>query len=132
MYQEGDLQRIIIFLSVFAAVVALYVVFSIALSRIFKKASLPGWMGFVPYLSTVKLFDISWEAKYGLIFLGIVTFSSFFCSRIFRNTYCYNERVFRRLIHKYVFETCKSVWKKRKIRSGTDTFTVCIPYDTGI
>ena len=83
MYQEGDLQRIIIFLSVFAAVVVLYVVFSIALSRIFKKASLPGWMGFVPYLSTVKLFDISWEAKYGLIFLGIVTFSSFFAAVFF-------------------------------------------------
>ena len=83
MRQEGDFQRIIIFLSVFAAVAVLYVVFSIAQSKIFKKASLPGWMGFVPYLSTVKLFDISWEAKRGLIFLGIVTFSSFFAAVFF-------------------------------------------------
>ena len=78
MRQEGDLQRIIIFLIVTAAVALFYIIFSIAQSKILKKAGLPGWMGFVPYLSTVKLFDICWEVKYGLIMLGILTFSSFF------------------------------------------------------
>ena len=78
MRQEGDLKGIIIFLIVFAAAVAAYVVFSVAQSKILKKAGLPGWMGFVPYLSTVKLFDICWEVKYGLITLIILTFSSFF------------------------------------------------------
>lgn len=78
MRNEGDLKSIIIFLIVTAAVAVSYVIFSIAQSKILKKAGLPGWMGFVPYLSTVKLFDICWKVKYGLITLIILTFSSFF------------------------------------------------------
>ena len=78
MKQEGDLQRIIIFFIVTAVIAAVYVIKSISQSKILKKAGLPGWYGWVPYLSTVKLFDICWEAKYGLIMLIIMTFSSFF------------------------------------------------------
>lgn len=66
------------FIGVMAAVCLLLIVVSIIANwKIFEKAGRPGWHAIIPFLSDYDLFDMSWDARHGLIYICVLLLTSF-------------------------------------------------------
>lgn len=42
----------------------------VAAWKVFEKAGKPGWHAIIPFLNVYDLFDMAWDKKFGLIFIG--------------------------------------------------------------
>lgn len=45
------------------AALAYYVLYAIAICKLFKKTGRPGWMGFIPFLNRYEVYKMSWTTK---------------------------------------------------------------------
>lgn len=73
-----------IFTTLLLLAVVLYLVSALGWWRMFKKAGVPGWKAFVPFVNIYEMYKLSWVGKkfWGWLCFSVISAALFYCAEM--------------------------------------------------